>query len=116
MPWTTRGGSLSLGTERREQDHVADVRGAREVHEETIDADAHAAHRRHAVFHRAEIILVYPTGLEIARREQPGLGLEPLALVDRVVELTEGIRHLLAARKQLEAFRQPRHAALRLGQ
>jgi hypothetical protein len=89
----------------------------REVHEQAIDPDPDAARGRHAVLHGAQVILVHLTRLVIARRPEPRLRLEPLTLIDRVVQLAEGVRQLLATRKQFEPLRERvRISALRLGQ
>ena len=40
----------------REQEHVADGFRIGEQHDQTVDADAHAARRRHAVLERAHVV------------------------------------------------------------
>src|SRR6266566_1476901 len=52
--------------------------------------------------HRAQIILIYSRCLFIARRTQLGLCLESPPLVQRIVQLAEGVCHLLPIREQLE--------------
>src|SRR5687768_18024768 len=111
--WTA-GGPRSLRPQRREQDDVADVLRAREIHEEPVEADADAARGRHAVLHGAQVVLVHPRRLEVAGRPQPRLRLEAPPLVDRVVQLAEGVRELASVREQLEALGERRVPALRL--
>ena len=88
----------------REQQHVADGRRIGEQHGQTIDADAHAACRRHAVLKRADVVGVVSHGLIVAHVLGLDLRAEALGLVDRVVELVEGVSVLMAADEQLEAL------------
>ena len=63
---------------------------------------AQTAGGRHAVLHGPQVVLVDALGLVVAELSEPGLRLEPPALVDRVVELAERVRELAAADDQLE--------------
>lgn len=58
--------------------------------------------RGHAVFERREEILVDVGGLLVARGLERRLVLEPAALVDRVVELTERVGVLPPEDEELE--------------
>src|SRR5207245_2716592 len=98
------------------QNYVADVRRTRQIHEESIDTNAHSSHGRHSVFHCAQIILVYPGCFHISRRFQPRLRLETTSLIERVIELAERVRHLFSICEKLEALGELRVAALRLRQ
>src|SRR5471032_740622 len=88
----------------RKQDHVADREAVGEQHDEAIDADPFAAGRREAVFERADVVLVHRVRLEVAARAVLQLSFEAPALLDRVVELAEGVRDFEAADVQLEAL------------
>src|SRR5678815_5133000 len=106
----------SLRAHRWEENHVTDVLGLREIHEQPVESDADAPRRRHAVLHRAQVILVHVRSLFVPRRAQPRLRLEAAALVDGVVQLTEGVSELAPLGEQLEPLRKRRVAALRLGE
>ena len=71
----------------REEQHVSDRRRIREQHHQAIDADTQATGWRHAELLRPEVVLVDPHGLYVAGVLGSGLGLEALALVDRVHQL-----------------------------
>ena len=75
------GGRTSNRLELREEDDVADDLGAGEEHDEAVEADAEAAGRRHAVFQRADEVLV--DLLDVLAR----LHLEGLALLEGIVLL-----------------------------
>src|SRR5712691_10049474 len=79
-----------------EEDHLANRGDARQQHDDVIDADAEPAARRQAVLQRAHVVLVDVVGLGSACCLEPRLCLEPLALVDGVVELGERVRELAA--------------------
>src|SRR5919107_832250 len=64
--------SAGLGTHRREEDHLAH-RLAGEQHEQPVDADAGATHRRGAVLQRAQEVLVELHGLGVAAGGEQGL-------------------------------------------
>ena len=63
-----------------------------------------AAGRRQAVLERADVVLVHLVRLEVAARAVLQLRLEPPALLDRIVQLAEGVGHLEAADVELEAL------------
>src|SRR5215213_1671256 len=80
-----------LGTQGGKENHVADAGRAGQEHEQPVDANADAAGGRHAVFERAQVVLVHPARLLVALGPQPRLRLEAAALVDGVVQLTERV-------------------------
>src|SRR5258706_8800 len=72
------------------------------AHGEPVDADAEPAGRRHAVLERAQVVLV-----DLARRLgvlARDLRLEALPLVDRIVQLGEGVRELPSVHEEFEAL------------
>ena len=69
-----------------------------------IDADAFAAGRRHAVFERAHVVLVHRVRFLVAGGPIGQLRLEAAALLDRIVELAEGVGHFEAADVELESL------------
>src|SRR5260221_2007768 len=71
--------SALLRLELREENHVADALLAQQHHAEPVNAQPHAAGRRHAVFQRHEKIFVQLLLLSA------GLMLEPVALMDRII-------------------------------
>ena len=68
----------------REQNHVADAFLAEQHHAQAVNAHAHAAGGRHAVFQRDQKILVQLLLLAA------GLMLQPFALLDGIVLLGVG--------------------------
>ncbi len=100
----------------REQQHVADGRRIGEQHGQAVDADAHATGRRHAVFQRADVVGVEAHGLVVAQVLRLNLRAEALGLINRVVQLGEGVGVLMAADEQLEALGQLRVVLHLLGQ
>src|SRR4051812_5405992 len=82
--------SISLPHQRKQND-VPDRKAVRQQHDEPIDPDAFATGRRHAVFQRADVILVHLMGFEVAARAIFELRFEPPPLLVRIVELAEGI-------------------------
>ena len=95
-----------LRAQRGEQHHVANARRAGDQHHQAVDADPEPAGRRQPVLQRAHVALV----------DRAALGLEALALVDRVVELAVGVGQLAGADERLEALGQERVVAVRAGQ
>src|SRR5450759_703680 len=87
---------------KREQDHVADRRAVGQQHDEPVDADAFPAGRWQAVLERADVVLVHRVRLEVAARAVLQLRFEASPLLDRIVELAEGVRHLEPADVELE--------------
>ena len=82
---------------RREQQHVANGRRVGEQHDQTVDAHAHAACRRHAVLERAHVVLVEAHRLVVAHVLRLNLRAGNARLVDRVVQLAEGVGVLVPA-------------------
>ena len=68
--------------------------------------------RREAVLERAEVVGVDVVGLRVALALQLGLRLEAHPLLDRVVELAEGVRDLAAPDDELEALGERRVVAV----
>ena len=68
------------------------------------------------MLHGPEIVLVDPRCLLVAGGAERRLRLEAAALVERIIELAEGVRELAPAGEELEALGEPRRAALRLGE
>ena len=66
-----------------------------QVHEHAVDPDADTAGGRHPVLHRSQIVLVQRLCLDIPAGSQGDLRLESATLVDRIVQLTEGIGQLM---------------------
>ncbi len=95
---------LGFGPHVREQQHIADGLGIGQEHDQTIDAHAHAACGRHAVFERADVVAVVFHSLVVAAGLRLHLGCEPLFLIDRVIELVERVRVLMAADEEFEAI------------
>src|SRR2546423_89763 len=93
-PSTVRGDSFSVASQNGKENDVANVRSTGEIHEKSVETDAHASHRRHAVLHRAEIILVDTARLEIAGGPQFGLRFESTTLIDGIIELAECVGEL----------------------
>jgi hypothetical protein len=73
-------------------------------HDQTVDADAFAGGRGHAVFQGPDIILVeHRMDLLVAAAFGDLLG-KTLALIDRVVQFTEGVGNLPAGDEQFETI------------
>ena len=99
----------------REQQHVADGSLVGEQHDHAVDTDADAARGRHTVLEGAHVILVVLHGLVVAAGLLGHLGSEALGLIDRVVELGERVRVLVAGDDQLKAMGQARVILKALG-
>ena len=84
------------GAHVREEQHVADGRRVGEQHDEAVDADAHAAGRRHAVLHARAGSPRRAHRLVVAGVLGVHLRLEALALVDGIDELGERVGVLAA--------------------
>src|SRR2546427_11969704 len=76
-----------LRAELGKQDHVSDRSLVGKEHDDPIDSDTLSGGRRHAVLERAQKILVQGVGLLVARLPPGSLRLEPLALVEGVIQL-----------------------------
>src|SRR4051812_48651275 len=95
----------SFRSHRGEEDDVANICDTRQIHEQSIDSYPYTAHRRHAVFHRAQVVLVDAACLVVAGGLGACLRLKPPALIDGIVQLAESIRHFAPLCKQFEPFR-----------
>src|SRR6266851_247768 len=93
--------SVSLPHQRKKDD-VPDRRAVGEQHHQPIDADTFPGGRGEPVLEGADVILVHGVRLEVAAGAALELRLEAAALLLRVVELAEGVRHLEAADVELE--------------
>ncbi len=102
--------------ELREQDHVADRVLIGQQHGQSIDAQPHAAGRRHAVLERDQEVGVERLGLLVAGGACAQLLLEALPLHARVVQLGEGIGELDGAGERLAALHRGRVVRACLGQ
>src|SRR5690349_13905779 len=104
QPAATATALLLLLAERREENHLADCLLVGEQHRQLLDAAAPATRRRHAHLQRFDVILVEELRLVVPARPLARLILEAHPLIQRIVQLAEGIAHLQAARKELEAL------------
>src|SRR5262245_19418990 len=107
--------SFSLPHER-EQNHISNRWTVREQHHQAIDADALPAGRRQAVFEGADVVLVHLVRFEIAALAVLRLRFEAAALLQRVVQLAEGVGDLEAGDIEVEALHRVRIAGLLLRQ
>ena len=96
------------------RDDVADGCLVGKQHDEAVDADAFAGGRRHPVFERAQKVFIDQVGFFVTRRVLCGLRFESLALVERIVQLREGVGNLTAGDVELEAIGQRRIGVFRL--
>lgn len=92
---------------RGEENDFPNGVGVGQQHDAAVDADSKAAGGGQAVLQGVDIVLVHHASLAVALGPQLHLLLEPLLLVDRVIQLGEGVAHLAAADEQLEPLRQP---------
>ena len=99
-----------------EQENVTDSGAVGEQHDQTVDANAHAASRRHAVLESTDVIVVEAHGLVVAEVLGVNLSLEALSLIDGVVQLGEGVSVLVADDEQLETLGVVRIGRLLLSQ
>ena len=105
-----------LRAELGEQDHVADGGGVGEDHREAVYAAAVAAGRGHAILQGAQEVLVHRVRLGVAAGAQGRLGRKTLALIQRIVDLGEGVAEFRAGHVDLKAARQGRIAGDLLGE
>ena len=96
-----------LVAHRREEDHLAQARGAGQHHHQPVDPEADAAGRRHALLERAEEVLVVRLRLLVAAGELLGLLRETASLLVGVVELGERVGDLDPADERLPALDRP---------
>ena len=103
------------GPDQGEQGGLPDaLAGQHDQH--PVDADPHAAGRRHPVLQRLQEVLVQLHGLRVAARREQRLGGEPAAFLDRVDQLRVPGTELGAERDQVPALGQPRVLPVRPGQ
>ena len=91
-----RDGSGGRGTQLREEDDIANAFRSRQKNAESVDTDAHASRRRHAVFEREQKIIIDLLLL------LTGLRFKHPSLLDGVVLLTVCRRDLHPTNRQLE--------------
>ena len=108
--------AIALGAHRRKENHVADRGLVGQQHDQPVDADPHAAGRRHAVLERADIVGVELMRLLVTRLALAALILEPGPLIVGIVQLAERIGELGAVDEQLEALGEARIVTVRLGE
>ena len=80
-------GLLVQGLHRREEQNISNACTVRQEHDETVDAVADAARRRHTELQRVEEILIGMVCFVVACFSRSVLCSESLTLVDRIVEL-----------------------------
>src|SRR5580704_19013955 len=96
--------ALGFGPQLREGNHIADRRRIGEEHHQTVDADAEASRRRHAVFQGTYIVGVVEHRLLIALVLARNLRREARGLILRVIELGEAVGEFAAREKELKAI------------
>src|SRR5213075_843642 len=87
-----------------EQDDVADMGLIRQDHHEAVEAQSDAARRRHTVLEGPDEILVQLLRFLVPGGAQPGLLLEPPALLLWIIQLAERVRHFPLVDEQLPAL------------
>src|SRR6185436_2589602 len=92
----------STPAHQREQDDVTNRRAVGQQHDQPVDADPLAGGRRQPILERADVVLVHRMRFEVAAGTILQLLLEPAPLLDGIVELAEGIRHLEPADVEFE--------------
>ena len=98
-------GSKPLLLQGREEDHFANGPLTRQEHGQTVDPDADATGRRHAVFQGEDVVLVERRGVLVARRGVPDLLLETLAMSSRADLVGLGLNSGAYVHYLAEAFR-----------
>src|SRR5436305_15257877 len=89
------------GAQMREQDDIADGGLVGQDGREPVDAYAHAAGRREAVFERGKEVFVHGMGLVVTGGPRSCLVFVTSPLIVRVVQLRERIGALCAGDEQL---------------
>ena len=97
-------GHSSLTSQRREEDHVANARAVGQQHHQAVYANAAAARRWHAVFQRADEVVVVEHGFVVAFVLGCDLAVEAGRLLLGIVELAEAVAELAAGDVELEAL------------
>ena len=90
--------------ERREGDHLSDVRLVGDQHGQSIDAETESGRRRQSPLQRLDVILVDVHRLGLALGGQSGLVLEAGALVERVDQFRESVGEFASDGVGLEAL------------
>src|SRR6476646_8097472 len=78
---------LFLRTQLRKEHDISDGRLVRKEHDQPVDADAFSSCRRHPVFEGPEEVFIDHVGLFVSSLALRRLALEPLALIERVIQL-----------------------------
>ena len=99
-----------------EQQHFPDGVLVGQQHHQTVDAHADAAGRRQAIFQRLDIVDIHLIGFVISQITQLQLIFEAFALIDRIIQLREGIGIFLSVDEQLIAVCEARVIGVLLGQ
>ena len=100
----------------REEQDVADGGLIGQEHDQTVYAHTETACWRQAVFQCGDEVVVHVGGFLVALCLELKLMLETLLLIDRVVELREGVGKLAAGDEQLEALGVARVRSVLFGQ
>src|SRR6266481_7983424 len=103
-----------LRAQLREQNNVADGRRVRKEHGQTVDADAFARGRRHAVAKRAKVVPVDLLGHFVPT--QRDLRAKAAFLLYRIIQLRKAIRDFHPCNENLKALRHARIVRLLLCQ
>ena len=91
----------------REQDDLADAASARQDHHEAVDTHAETAGGRHPVLDRRQELLVEAVGvLVLEPASEQFLLFHALPLVERIVQLGEGVANLHTGDEALEPLHQ----------
>src|SRR5665213_1125069 len=96
--------TLGFGSQLREGDHIANRWRIGEEHHQTVDADAEAGGRGHAIFQGTHIIGVVEHGLLIALVLARDLRREARGLILRVIELGKAVGEFAAREKEFKAI------------
>ena len=86
---------LTHGLHGGEEQHVADGGAVGHQHDHAVQAEAQAARGRHAVLQGVDEVLV-DLGVDALSLAGSDLLLEAAALVDGIIQLGEGVAHLVA--------------------
>ena len=100
----------------REEQYIADAVVVGEQHDQTVDADAQTASRRHAVFKGSDVVGVHVGSLVIARLFQLYLMLKTALLVNRIVEFRKCVGVLPSEDEQLKTLGHRRVGGFSLGE
>ena len=98
-----------------EEQHIANGGAVGQQHHQAIQAKAQSARGRHTILQGVDKVLVH-LGMDTLGLTLGHLSLKAGALVDGVIQLREGVAHLVAGDEKLKALRQPGIFGLALGQ